>query len=176
MRLFFALWPDDSVRQALFDWARACRRECGGRLVRAENLHATLAFVGDVHADRYHALTRIGAGIDAHACELILDRIEYWPHNRIVYAGSCAEPVAAIEVARILAARLAQAGFKAETRRFVAHVTLLRDALRAPAIAVPASRLSWRARDVALVESRREGGRLVYRVRERCRERWTLHP
>ena len=48
MRLFFALWPDEGVRAELARWTRALHAACGGRTTRADKLHLTLAFLGEV--------------------------------------------------------------------------------------------------------------------------------
>ena len=50
-RLFFALWPDAPAAAALYRVAAESREACGGRLMRPETLHLTLAYLGRV-ADR----------------------------------------------------------------------------------------------------------------------------
>ncbi len=52
-RLFFALWPDQRVRESLSALARVAKTDCGGRIMQPRNLHLTLAFLGDtVEAQR----------------------------------------------------------------------------------------------------------------------------
>ena len=48
MRLFFALWPAREMADALTDWAAPIAGQSGGRLTRAETIHMTLAFLGNV--------------------------------------------------------------------------------------------------------------------------------
>lgn len=170
MRVFFALWPHAGVRRALAEWMASSLSECGGRAVHAQNLHATLAFVGEVADERLAVLRAIGARIAAAPCELIIDRIDFWRHNRIVYAGATVVPQALIDLAHALVQDLSRAAFRVETRPWVAHVTLLRNAARAPATDIP-RRLSWMIDHVALVESRREDAGVAYRVLDR----WTLN-
>ena len=57
------------------------------------DLHLTLAFVGDVDRDRL-PLEAVGDAVGGPGFELPIDAVGYWPHNRIVWAGSTACPVA----------------------------------------------------------------------------------
>ena len=51
-RLFFALWPDDAVRDQALEAARELKVEMqpGGHLSKREMLHVTLAFLGKMAA------------------------------------------------------------------------------------------------------------------------------
>ncbi|HEX4240645.1 MAG TPA: 2'-5' RNA ligase family protein [Steroidobacteraceae bacterium] len=61
MRVFFALWPDDAVREQLAPCAAALRLSSGARLVPARNYHVTVAFIGEVTAGELDALREVGA-------------------------------------------------------------------------------------------------------------------
>lgn len=162
MRLFFALWPDSDVRRELAGWVSALRARVRGRPTRTENLHATLAFVGEVDPAAVTRLGDVAAALRAPAVDLALDAVHYWPHNGIVYAACSNMPPALVALAGAMQAGLAAAGFRVDTRGYVVHVTLLRDVRRAPQFD-PVSPLLWRVRDIALVESTRAEGVLVYR-------------
>ena len=54
-RLFFALWPDEALRQQLAVYPPMLKG-CGGRLVVQDNLHITLAFLGSVDGDTHRAV------------------------------------------------------------------------------------------------------------------------
>jgi len=162
-RLFFAAWPSPELQEALGKLAQGLKRECGGRAIPAHNIHLTLAFLGDVARGRMARLEEIAAAISGRRFELNVTFVEYWRHNRIVWAGveNCPEALQA------LAAGFEQAltpeGFRFERRPYVPHITLLRDARRAPVTATM-SAVPWRIHDFALVESvPRERGR-VYEV------------
>ena len=47
MRLFFALWPPPEAARALADWANDVASGTAGKPVVAENIHLTLAFLGE---------------------------------------------------------------------------------------------------------------------------------
>ena len=169
LRLFVALWPPDDVRDALFGWARACHATCRGRLVRRENLHVTLAFLGETARARLPELAAILAQVRAPQFDLVLDRLGYWPHNRIVYGGTSAMPPALVALAAGLGSRLRDAGFRGDDRPYVAHVTLLRHAQRGPED-TRVEPVAWHVGELVLVESLRTDSGQDYRPLQR----WTL--
>ncbi len=168
-RVFFALWPDDGVRDALHFHAQQLHRGCGGRAMRRENLHLTLVFVGDVAAERLDELKSVAGTISGSSFELVLDRLGYWRHNRIVSASPLTVPEALRELVGSLEGRLKQAGFEFDQRPYAPHITLLRDA-RAPGVPAPLD-LDWPVGDFVLVESARNVQGPAYRVVAR----WALH-
>src|SRR6185295_15853643 len=115
-RLFFAAWPAVAVQQALHAVALQARRECGGRAVAQGNIHLTLAFIGDVARERLIEVQSVAAGIDGLSCDLSVDRLQYWKHNRILWAGveHCPQPLA--ELAGRLSVDLRESGFKLDSR------------------------------------------------------------
>jgi 2'-5' RNA ligase len=151
-RVFFALWPDAAVRAALSAAALAAQAECGGRATAAEKIHLTLFFVGNVERSRIPRLERSAADLSARPFWLDMSVLGHWRHNRIVWAGTGASPPELSRLVARLTRNLVQEGIKAEDRPYVPHVTLVRNARRAPsakAIAVPA----WDATELVLVES-----------------------
>jgi RNA 2',3'-cyclic 3'-phosphodiesterase len=164
-RVFFAAWPPPGVQQALGDIARQAQRECGGRAVPAGNIHLTLLFIGDVPRASVAALETLGATVTASRFDLVVDRVEYWRHNRILWAGVEQCPQALAELVERLQQPAAAAGYRIEGRPYVPHITLQREARRAPAgVRI---RVDWPVTEFALVESaQRERGR-VYEVLRR---------
>jgi len=163
MRLFLALWPDVQVRDGLFDAARACHAQCRGRLVPAANLHATLAFLGEVDASCLPALVALVEQWRPAAFDLTLDRLGYFRRSRIVYAGAGDTPPALMRLAADCSSSLANAGFRTEDRPYTVHVTLLREARVAPIENAPALALMWHVRHIVLAESVRGRDGPVYR-------------
>jgi 2'-5' RNA ligase len=165
-RLFFALWPDETLRSRLVEAAGLLRKTMSGKWVRPENLHITLAFLGDVSAERLGKVVRIGAETCGSGFTLRLDRAEFWPRNGIICLGASETPPALRELAGGLIERLGAAGFAMEKRAFRAHLTLARkggsDRTR---IDLPEP-VAWKVDGFHLVESRlsREGS--VYLRRE----------
>ena len=150
--MFFALWPDDPVRDALAAAALRAHEECGGRATPAAKIHLTLFFVGDVERAQIPQLQACASSLAATSFELATDVLGYWRHNRIVWAGTRATPPALTTLVATLTAHLAAAGYRGEDRPYVPHVTLVRNARRAPhAKAIDAP--PWAPREIALVES-----------------------
>jgi 2'-5' RNA ligase len=150
-RLFFALWPDAALRERLAAYARAAEARCGGRVMRPQNLHLTLAFLGDIDPARLQALGAAAARVEPQRFVLEIDRAEYWRHNRIVWAGAAAVPGQLARMADELRAALDAAGFSYDRKPFVPHVTLLRDA-HAAALP-PFEPLRWPAEGFVLARS-----------------------
>ena len=52
LRLFFALWPDETTQGALYRTGKWMHKHWGGRLMRRDTLHLTLAFLGSMPAEQ----------------------------------------------------------------------------------------------------------------------------
>lgn len=159
LRLFYALWPDDATRDALLSLQMQQR----GRRTRPGNLHATLAFLGEQPMTHLSLLEEILARLPDDAITLQVDRIGYFKRKRIVWAGSHAVPDTLITLQKALADRLDEHGIEFDRRNdFTPHITLARDA--EPPTDQPFEPFTWEMKQVALVQSIQEGGRLDYKV------------
>jgi 2'-5' RNA ligase len=179
-RLFFALCPPADVAERLHAAAVEAAQACGGRIMRLETLHLTLAFLGEVALDRLDELCGIAAAIEGCTLYLNLDRIGWWRHNQIVWAGLSEHHVShdLPRLAAALSSRLVEAGFHVEQRAFVPHVTLLRKAGRSRkadtegVARLPVwNALAWPVVDFVLVRSLSSAAGTDYRIVGR----WPLH-
>ena len=127
LRLFFALWPDDATRDALNRTGKWLHQHWGGRRMRADTLHLTLAFLGSTPVDRLDTLFACADAIQSDAFELTLDQPGYWRHNRIGWLGARETPPQHSALVEVLNAHLQSAGFLVDERPHVPHVTLLRN-------------------------------------------------
>lgn len=165
-RLFFAAWPAAELQEKLGSLAQELKRECGGRATAASNIHLTLAFLGDVERSRVARFESIAASIKARRFDLLVEHVEYWQHNRIVWGGVNESPDALHALVNDLGSALAPEGFRPERRPYVPHITLLRNARRAP-LASAIAPVGWPVSRLALVESARsESGRAYEVLRE----------
>jgi len=162
LRLFFALWPDDATRDALNRTGKWLHQHWGGRRMRADTLHITLAFLGSTPTDQLDRLVACADCVHPEPFELILDQAGFWRHNRIGWLGASEIPLPHFELVRALNAALQVAGFPVDTRPHVPHVTLLRNTAGG---AVPAcTPVRWRASDFVLVKSVTESDGAHYEV------------
>jgi 2'-5' RNA ligase len=159
VRLFVALNLPDGVRQALWE-AAAPVRELGLPIkwVRAEGIHVTLKFLGEVPDAREPelraALGRAAAG--GRALPLVVGGFGAFPdleRPRVIWAGL--EPDPGLE---LLQHRVEQEfmplGFPAEGRPFRPHLTLgraARDARPRPCDGLEETLVGLRHQDMALV-------------------------
>jgi RNA 2',3'-cyclic 3'-phosphodiesterase len=156
-RLFFALWPDESMRQALARATCEAARASGGRPVRTENLHVTLAFLGSVPESRVPELAGIGreaAGPSRpSSLDLAFDHLEHWRAAQLLCALPAAPPAAVSALASRLYDGLAKEGFAPDLKPFRPHVTVARKVLRPGPLAAMVP-VAWCFTELALIESR----------------------
>ena len=149
-RLFFALWPPSRSSAALAGWAK---RLGAGRATRAETVHLTLAFLGEIGEERIESACAAAQRVRFAAFALPLEQVRYWKHNRVVWASPSETPAPLAALATDLAAGLRAARFALDGRAFAAHVTLARGA-SPPSVLPPVPRLDWPVREFVLVRSR----------------------
>jgi 2'-5' RNA ligase len=164
-RLFFALWPDAAVQTALGQLAEACVEHSGGRPVAAEKVHLTLVFLGELGAQDVDKINAVASAAAAEQFTLMLDRLGYWPRNRVLWVGCQMTPPALGRLVGSLRLGLREAGFAVESRAFQAHLTLARKARRAPRQVMQPIR--WPVSDFCLVRSRLEPEGSHYEVLQR---------
>jgi 2'-5' RNA ligase len=150
-RLFFALWPDDVVRQAL---VKTSRELLGRRIkpVPADKLHVTLAFAGPVTAAVRDCLIESASGIRGAPFALTLDHVGHWSRPRILWLGPTHVPTGLWSLVEALNRSFERCGLQRETRPFQAHVTLARKVSRAPS-PLGVEPVSWSIREFSLMES-----------------------
>jgi RNA 2',3'-cyclic 3'-phosphodiesterase len=165
LRLFFALWPDDATRAALKRTSKWLHQHWGGRRMRADTLHLTLAFLGSTPVEQLEALVACADTVHSQSFELILDQAGYWRHNRIGWLGASETPAQHLELVGTLNAALQAAGFPVDARPHVPHVTLLRNTTggESPACEV----VRWPVSGFVLVKSVTEPDGAYYEVIKR---------
>ena len=162
LRLFFALWPDTATRDALNHAGKWLHKHWGGRRMRADTLHITLAFLGSTPAAQLDDLIACAASVQSGAFELVLDQAGYWRHNRIGWLGARQTPPQHVELVTALNGALQTAGFPVDARPHVPHVTLLRNTVGGePPVCTP---VRWPISEFVLVASRTEADGAHYEV------------
>jgi len=163
MRCFLAAWPDAAARARCAELTQALRPHADhGRVMRAENLHLTLAFIGELPDARGAEVAAACAALPPRACEWALNEIGFFARPRVLWAGGAlSDELAAVAAgARGLLDRM---GVGYDRKPFVPHVTLLRDVKRFDGPREIAPPIAWPIREVALFRSGRDeaGARYV---------------
>lgn len=166
LRLFFAVWPDAHVRDALGETARPLLEACRGRRVAQRNYHLTLAFLGGVPAARLDEIRAAAGSVRAAPFDLAMDCHGHWPRPRVAWLGCRRPPAAADALVQALWAALEPLGFHPDPRPFRAHLTVLR-ACRACDWPGPVAPVAWPVRDFVLVRSETLPAGPVYEVVDR---------
>lgn len=169
LRLFFALQPTATQSAALVARTAPIVEKLRGQRVPAENMHATLCFVGAVAEERLDALRAAAATVRAGALKLRFGQLEYWDKPRVLCATGSQESEAAHELARRLSEAAMTAGFAPDIKPFRAHLTLARkvDASEAAKLEWPRAfspAMTVRCDRFVLMQSRREEAGSVYSV------------
>ena len=162
-RLFFALWPDDSVRQSLASIAsKSLKRR--GRKVPAENLHLTLAFLGYVSPEVRGRVESMADGITAAPFTLEFTHLGVWPRPRVIWSGCEQTPLALTALVDALRRGLKACGVKPEVRPYRVHLTLARKASVAPDFGEAHAPVSWSVEGFHLVESKTLSSGAEYKI------------
>ena len=157
MRLFVAICLSPSVRDALTDRISSLRVQGTGSFTRPENLHLTLAFIGET--DRLEAaeaaLRRAAAGGAFSITTGDLGCFEdlWWVGIR--------ENAALERLALGVQCALRDAEFLIEDRPWRPHITLVRR-WRGPEPQISPAAVSMRVEKVALMKSEQLNGKQIY--------------
>jgi 2'-5' RNA ligase len=152
LRLFFALWPHDHLRRRISQAARASVHAAGGRPVPRENLHITLAFLGNVAESRLGQLKSLAAEIHAESFQVVLGRLGFFGRARSLWLGPTGPCPELSSLQHGLSQALGGAGWRLETRRFTPHMTLARNA-RDVTDRHEFRPLPWRVENFSLIQS-----------------------
>lgn len=163
-RLFFALWPEAAARDALAGVIESLKPQLPARWIRPQNLHVTLAFLGDVEAERLTDLDAAADQVRSPGFELALDTIEYWRKPQILCLSPSAPQPVLETLAADLASQLRAADFKLEARPYRAHLSLARDAAGLPAETRLPHPIRWQAKAFVLAESVKDRHGSAYRI------------
>jgi len=151
IRLFFALWPDEALRQRLQEAAITIPVAAGGRRVSGANLHLTLHFIGNVYFEQMDCLQAAARTVDASAFDLTIDRQGFFKKPQVAWLGCAKPPVALGDLHRQLGRRLQTCEYQPEARPYHPHVTVARKpgSIAADVCFTP---IAWRVTEFALIE------------------------
>ena len=167
MRLFVAVnFSDDVKKQILLVQEQLRSQALKGNFSRSENLHITLAFLGDTRGEPEN-LFRIIDGIKASPFEIYFNRTGCFTHSHKELWWLGADPKRAgfpvlLSVNTQLLDRLLNAGYPVDTRPFNAHITLAREVRHEGQIILDKPDIKVKVDRISLMNSERIRGTLTY--------------
>jgi 2'-5' RNA ligase len=151
-RLFFALWPDPALRQALGARVEGVTASLEGRPQRPDQWHVTLEFMGQVPRERQPSLRAAADRVRQSPITIEFDRVEHWRKPQVVCLVASRVPAGLAALVTQLHAALVAEGFTLDARPFSPHVTLARK-VRAAADSLVDPPFVWRSDGFSLVRS-----------------------
>ena len=163
LRLFFALQPtmDESVALT----AQVAPLLASAQPVAAQNIHATLCFIGAVEPEKLDLLRSAAAEVRGRRVALCFDTLEHWEGPKVLCATASRESESAVALAAAIGKAAIDAGFSPDIKPFRAHLTLARKfrrdlSVEYPQPLVPPLLVSCSA--FVLMESRRGDAGSIY--------------
>ena len=158
MRLFIAIHFSEEIRQELLDVTASLRAQAlSGNFTRPENLHLTLAFIGE--ADETQEIIRVIDAVPASPFSLTVSGTGRFGDTWWVGVG---KNPALEKLADGLRDGLQNAGFHVDPKPFKPHITLGRQVLLDGPSKLDAPLREMTVRRVSLMKSERIGGKLTY--------------
>lgn len=163
-RLFFALPLPDEIQSELISWRATHFPYAAGKPVVQAQLHLTLAFLGDISAEKQRALCQLAGRIRQSAFNLCLNDAGQWLRSGVIWVGPRQAPRGLLQLADMLRSQAARSGCYQTPLPFHPHITIYRQANQAVALPAPGFSWSFRASEFALYRSNFKQGRTHYQV------------
>ena len=159
MRLFIAIQLSEKMRKALVSCLHDLKKQgVEGNYVPAQNLHLTLAFIGEYRDPEQ--VKRILASVPLPAFRLALS--EKGNFGNILWAGVKGNQKLKTYV-RDLRAALKNAGIPFEDDRFTPHITLIRKVSSRSPYQVHLPKAEMEVKRASLMKSETKNGKVTYR-------------
>jgi 2'-5' RNA ligase len=166
MRLFIAVNFDQETKRNMIAVQGRLRKAGPGNFSRPENLHLTLAFLGEVMPGRVAAVKQAMEQTSVPDLILTFDHMGCFQRDGgDVWWIGLAENRALLEMQKELCGYLSAAGFKLESSRFAPHITLarkIRQTEKPDCKTLFGASFTTHADTITLMLSERVNGRLVY--------------
>ncbi len=150
-RLFFALWPDESVREQIEDRLRpVALKNC--RPVPRRNWHMTLHFIGNTSLVERNCLHRQASEYRADGFDLCIDVWGYFMKPKVFWLGCQHPPQPLFDLQAGLGKKISRCQYRPESRPYAPHVTVARK-VRIPPEPIMLQPIEWWVDRFVLVES-----------------------
>ena len=161
VRLFFALWPDQTVREKILSCSQAIIRKQSGRQVADYNLHMTLHFIGNTNIDNMQCLDEQASKVSSCSFKLLIDEVGYFRKPGIIWLGCHSIPKALSLLHANLATQLRNCDYEPDKRVYRPHISLFRKASLAGKTIID-SPFSWQPDSFSLIQSSQDKNGVKY--------------
>ncbi len=169
MRLFIAINFDEQTKKNIISVQSRLRRLGQGSFSLPQNLHLTLAFLGEIEPKREIEIRSLMDTLTIPQMHLTFDRVGCFNRDGgDIWWTGLASSKELCNIQRQLCESLRECGFSIEDRRFSPHITLGRQVIlnsepdRAKLLGSP---FSTDADTISLMQSERVRGKLTYNER-----------
>ncbi|NOR81693.1 MAG: RNA 2',3'-cyclic phosphodiesterase [Methyloprofundus sp.] len=163
-RLFFALWPSSETRMQVGKMSQSVYSK-DLKKVKADNLHVTLVFLGNVDAELEIMIRQSMKNISGQPFTLYFDQLAFWKSPRVLCLTTLQYDQQLSILVESLKKELKACGVAVEDRLYKPHITLARKARRLIEVDVPP--IEWLAQSFCLVESISTSDGVHYQVLQR---------
>jgi len=155
------------VVKALTEWAQRAKLVCGGRLMRPETLHLTLAFLGDTPVSALPSLVQLMHDRPLSSALMVFNRYGAFKRQGIIWAGPQPDSAAVASLGAVYE-KLWEAlrhvvPVTQRVSTFCPHITLLRGA-SCRHLPDPPPPVAWKYNRYVLVASQPAAGEARYRI------------
>jgi len=165
MRVFYAITFQEKTKEKLKEIKNIIEKNSKkGRFIDHEKYHITLEFIGEVDSDRLETLKDILNELTNFPKVLNFDKIGNFnrPGGDIVWLGIVDNPTLN-KLNEELKSLLEGKEFKTDKRKFTPHLTIGRKVeMETSYEAIHLHSISAKVKSIALMESKRKKGKLVY--------------
>lgn len=161
MRLFIAINFKSGIKSGLIALRNSLRsRSERGNFPRDENLHLTLAFIGETSPKKADAIMAAMDAVTFAPLAATVDRLGTFSRGTLWWAG-LREDAPLMDLQREITHKLALSGFETDSRKYSPHITIGREVVTdaKPWNIAP---LSETACAIDLMKSERTDGKLTY--------------
>ena len=158
MRLFIAVHFSDEVKNTLLDAIGSLKKQtASANFTREENLHLTLAFIGE--STRVRDISDCIDSLDCKKFSLTVGGCGNF--GNLWWVGIEKNPTLS-DIAENLQDSLRQKGFSIEKRPFKPHITIAREVAAKGRISLSVPKKSMIVERISLMKSERINGKLTY--------------
>ncbi|MBU3725613.1 MAG: RNA 2',3'-cyclic phosphodiesterase [Burkholderiaceae bacterium] len=156
-RLFLAIWPSATAHHRVAQRVKDTHWQSETKLVKPEQWHVTLHFIGSVSTARLNEIAQ-GLAVPFEPFYITMNRSISWGHLTVLEPNTISEPL--IHLHKNLAQALHQLELPVESRPFRPHLTLARSSgsraqpRQSGVVAEQAiAPIRWKVKGYCLVES-----------------------